>query len=591
MWWITYGAVSIASLLIIGLGAMVWRLRQDNQRLQRHLESRNHQLEKQKLEFSQRTLYYSRDLQQAQEIAEKAHRTKSQFLSKISQELRNPLYTILGYTGLLDRHILTQGVAKESIAQIRYSGEHLLSLINDVIEIVQLEDNQLELKPTTFNLRRFLSAIEATVQGQALAKGLQLIFYIPSEAPVNISADENKLRQIIINLLNNAIKHTENGSIILRIGVADKAWLSSEISEVDINNPMVLFFEIEDTGEGMEAELLEKIFDPFVNIQFNQAQKGMGLELAICKKLIDLMGGNITITSTLQEGTLVKFNTLVKGGEMDTWESILQGGGRIIGLAANQPTYRILIVDDRQENRHLLVKLLAPLGFEVREAVDGQEAIRQWSLWQPDLIWMDTKIPVHEGIGSEETIRRIRQLETLQVAPAPIQRTIVIGLIAGNFDEEHQNFVEIGYDALLRKPFEIDTILEKMAQYLNVRYVYETEFNPQDTAVNDDNLSTIPLTDFPLSTEEDSSVSLLSRSPKLMMKVVHAKALRVMPTEWLRDVHHYANAGDSKELYALVNQIPEIHISLTTSLKALIDQFNFRKLRELTRAAIEEKIS
>lgn len=569
----------------------MWRLRQDNQRLQRHLESRNHQLEKQKLEFSQRTLYYSRDLQQAQEIAEKAHRTKSQFLSKISQELRNPLYTILGYTGLLDRHILTQGVAKESIAQIRYSGEHLLSLINDVIEIVQLEDNQLELKPTTFNLRRFLSAIEATVQGQALAKGLQLIFYIPSEAPVNISADENKLRQIIINLLNNAIKHTENGSIILRIGVADKAWLSSEISEVDINNPMVLFFEIEDTGEGMEAELLEKIFDPFVNIQFNQAQKGMGLELAICKKLIDLMGGNITITSTLQEGTLVKFNTLVKGGEMDTWESILQGGGRIIGLAANQPTYRILIVDDRQENRHLLVKLLAPLGFEVREAVDGQEAIRQWSLWQPDLIWMDTKIPVHEGIGSEETIRRIRQLETLQVAPAPIQRTIVIGLIAGNFDEEHQNFVEIGYDALLRKPFEIDTILEKMAQYLNVRYVYETEFNPQDTAVNDDNLSTIPLTDFPLSTEEDSSVSLLSRSPKLMMKVVHAKALRVMPTEWLRDVHHYANAGDSKELYALVNQIPEIHISLTTSLKALIDQFNFRKLRELTRAAIEEKIS
>ncbi|MDV3001333.1 MAG: Sensor histidine kinase RcsC [Chroococcopsis gigantea SAG 12.99] len=567
MWWINYGLLSIASLLIMSLGIIAWRLREDNRRLQHRLESRNHQLEKQKVEFSQRTVYYSRDLQQAQESAEKAHRTKNQFLSKISHELRNPLYTILGYTQLLDRHVLSQGVVKESIGQIRYSGEHLLSLINDVVEIVQLEDNQLQLNPTTFNLRRFLSAIEATIQPQALSKGLQLIFYIPSEAPVNITTDENKLRQIIINLLDNAIKYTENGSIILRIGVADKAWLSSEVIETDINNSIVLFFEVEDTGVGIEAQVLEKIFDPFFNIQFDQGQKGMGLELAISKKLINLMGGNISISSTLEEGTLVKFSTLVKGAELDTWEGILQGGGRIIGLAGNQPRYRILVVDDRKENRNLLVKLLAPLGFEIREAQNGQEAIRLWSTWQPHLIWMDTKIPFHEGIDSQEAIRRIRQLETLQVAPAPVQRTIIIGLVASNLDQETQNYV-VGYDGLLRKPFEIDMILEKMAQYLNVRYVYETQSIPEDPA-SEDNLSTIPLNDLPLSGgDPDSNISLLARSSRLMMKGVQVKSLRVMPIEWLRKVHDSANAGDSQELYDLLEQIPDIDNSLNTFFKS-----------------------
>lgn len=577
--------ITIFSLGVTGgISYLYWRSHSELLKLRKQLKKNQSQLEKTKSEFSQRLAWYSQELQQAAVKTNQAEQIKNEFLGKITAEFCDPLHTILGYTQLLNRGMLLDRVSRESLQEIRQSGEHLLTLIENILEIVQLETQQLTLKENSFNLKKTLEILEFSLQPLALTKGLQLFFCLPDDLPLAIKADEGKLRQIIMILLENALKFTKQGHVILRVGIADREWLNEE--EIDDPGPSSysLLFEIEDTGIGIAKENLERIFQPFeVGDQENDSQKGIGLGLAIAKKLAHLIGGSLTIDSTLGQGTLIKFSVTVQGDEEEAWEGMLKGTGRIIGIAPNQGEYRILIVDDRYENRQLLLKLLTPLGFQVKEAANGQEAISFWSTWQPHLIWIDTKMPI---MGGKEAVQQIRHLESLGISLKGEldSQTMIIALITGILEEEATELLAIGCNDVLRKPFEIETILDKIAQHLGVRYLYETDYAHQDTdSDEDEEISTLPLTDISPSKPPVKVINPANtlKTNQYLPRPLNSQSLQVMTPDWIEAVYHSASAGDSDRLGELLAAIPETHASLSAALKTLALQFNFRKIREL----------
>jgi signal transduction histidine kinase/DNA-binding response OmpR family regulator len=584
------GVITIVSVgATFGVSYFYWRSHSELLKLRKQLKKNQSQLEKNKSEFSQRLAWYSQELQQAATKTNQAEQIKNKFLEKISDEFRDPLHTILGYTQLLNRGMLLDRVSQNSLEEIRRNGEHLLTLIENILEIVQLETQKLTLKETSFNLKKTLEILEFSLQPLALAKGLQLFFCLPDDLPPAIKADEGKLRQIILILLENALKFTNQGHVTLRVGIADQEWLNEE----ERNNPgpssYSLLFEIEDTGIGIPREQLERIFQPFeVGDRENNSQRGSGLGLAIAQKLAHLMGGTITINSTLGQGTLIKFIVTVQGDEEESWEGMLRGTGRIIGIAPQQGEYRILVVDDRPENRQLLLKLLIPLGFQVKEAANGQEAIGFWSTWRPHLIWIDTKMPV---MGGKEAIQQIRHLESLDISPSaePDLQTTIIALITGTLEEEARELLAIGSNDVLSKPFEIETVLDKIAQHLGVRYLYETDYANRDAdSDEDEDISTLPLTELPPQKNAFSPAYPAKKgiTSQYFPQPLNSLSLEVMNRDWIEAVYHSASAGDSDRLEELLAAIPETHSSLSTSLKTLALQFNFRKIRELCQLAL-----
>jgi signal transduction histidine kinase/DNA-binding response OmpR family regulator len=584
------GVITIFSLgATLVVSRLYWRSQSELLKLQKQLKKSHLQLEKTKNEFSQRLAQYSQDLHQAEAKTNQAEQIKNEFLGKISHEFRNPLHTILGYTQLLERRMLLDRVSQESLQEIHRSGEHLLTLIENILEIVQLETQQLNLKETSFNLRKTLEILEFSLQPLALTKGIQLIFCLPEELPPAIKADEVKLRQIILILLENALKCTQKGHITLRVGIADQEWLNEE-EENDSPQPSSysVLFEIEDTGIGIARENLERIFQPFEfsNSEIN-SDRGIGLELAIAQRLAHLMGGEISIDSVIGQGTLTKFSVPVQGDEEEAWEGMLRGTGRIIAIAPHQGEYRVLVVDDRHENRQLLLKLLIPLGFQVKEAANGQEAISFWSTWRPQLIWIDTRMPI---MGGKEAIQQIRHLESLAISPGsePDLQTIIIASVTGTLEEEATELLAIGCNDVLRKPFEIETILDKIAQHLGVRYLYETDYSENDLGSDEDEeMSTLPLTNLPQKKPSFSATfpPQTLKSHQYLPQPLHSQSLEIMTSEWIESVYHSASAGDSDRISELLAEIPKTHSSLSTALKTLALQFNFRKIRELCQLA------
>ncbi|MEO0686737.1 MAG: ATP-binding protein, partial [Cyanobacteria bacterium J06649_11] len=310
------------------------------------------------------------ELVRAKEIAEAANQAKSEFLARMTHELRTPLNAILGFTQILSRNPKLDNKQKQYLETILRSGKHLLELINDILDISKIEAGMAEVNITNFDLYRLLDGIEAMLHLQARAKQLQLKFELPPELPQYIQADENKLRQVLINLLENAIKFTNSGSIILRVEVQQEDKLESSNSFSSSSVPHLrLGFKIEDTGKGIAPEELHRIFDAFVQSNPTyQTEDGTGLGLAICKRFVQLMGGEIDMRSTLGEGTTVEFHILLGLAEQATESIQPVAKGRVIGLKRNQLNNRILVVEDNWENRQLLLQILVPLGFEIIEA-------------------------------------------------------------------------------------------------------------------------------------------------------------------------------------------------------------------------------
>lgn len=536
----------------------------------------------QQAELLEQTQRQAVELRNAKEIAETANQAKSSFLANISHELRTPLNAILGFVQLMARDSDTTLIQQDYLETISRNGEYLLQLINDVLSISKIEAGCILLQESSFDLYALLDTLEGMFRLRAETKGLQLICDHSSTLPQYIHADSRKLRQVITNLLDNAIKFTPSGSVTLRASSQVLETQASEhanlISDLEFlpAAPHTLIFEIIDTGVGIAAEELDAIFEAFVQSESGQrSQQGTGLGLPISRRFAQMMGGDITVNSQPGQGSIFRFHILVTLAEVDAI-GLHASSKQVTGLAPNQPTYRILVVDDTDTNRQLMVRWLTAIGFEVREATNGQEAVEQWSSFAPHLVWIDMRMPVMDGFEAVRQIRRREQelgrerVETLSpvdslhpcelethlaiATPSNPLPTKLIAITAAVFDEERQAILAAGCDDFVGKPCSEATIFDKMAEHLGVLYTYEEG--------------------------EQSSVS--DGSAVLERKVIIKNGLTTMPAEWVTRLNRAAWIANDQSILQLLEEIPESQIALKAAITQLVNNFQLDQLIQLT---------
>ncbi|WP_293146461.1 MULTISPECIES: response regulator [unclassified Microcoleus] len=552
----------------------------DRKRAEKILADYQHTLE---TKIDERT----EQLQQAALAAEAANKAKSTFLANMSHELRTPLNSILGFAQIMEGSSNFTVENHENLSIIRRSGEHLLALINEVLDLSKIEAGRMILDPKDFDLYRLLDDLQDMFQMRAKNQEVQLLFQRANDVAQYVRTDDVKLRQVLINILSNAIKFTEQGSIVLRVSQLEKSRIVDllgnptacidttksirdfatnriDVATVvptdepdDLTDERVIFlqFEIEDTGVGIASEELGNIFKAFVQTSSGQrTQKGTGLGLTITRQFVRLMGGEIVVESELERGTNFKFEIPV--GVVDVANIPAPEINReVTGLEPNQPCYRILIVDDREDNRQLLVKILSPLGFGVREASDGCEAIEIWENWQPHLILMDLRMPVMDGYEATKEIRnRIQQQEQERQENGSVIPKIV-ALTASTIEEKRSSALSIGCDDFISKPFRKTDIFDTLHKHLGVRYLYSysTDFIPTGDRHNQ---------------SDATSNAALAYSPAL-------------PAEWIENMRQVIRSADFDLIARTIEQLRYDRPEFAEILQDHLNNFDYQKILTL----------
>jgi PAS domain S-box-containing protein len=393
----------------------------------------------------------TRELETAKKGAEAANLAKSVFLSSMSHELRTPMNAILGFAQLMQHDPSLTSEQHRNLETINRSGQHLLALINDVLEISRIEAGRTERIDNAFDFHEFLLGIEEMLRVRAEAKDISL-YVERSELPRYMESDENKLRQILINLLGNAVKFTDSGSVTLSVQAGTTTGQAIPVT-----------FIVKDTGVGISTKEMDKIFEPFGQTKAGkQRSEGSGLGLSICRKFVQLLGGEIRVTSELGKGSEFGFTLHMKPADEASLPQV-ETHAQVIGLEAAQPEYRILVVEDKPDNQQLLSDLLTQVGFRVLEAVNGKEAINMFKDKHPDLICMDMRMPVMDGY---EATRRIKAMPNGQ-------RTPILALTASAFEEDREAIMASGCDGLVRKPIKEHELFDNIKHLLDVEFRYK----------------------------------------------------------------------------------------------------------------------
>ncbi|BAP57766.1 signal transduction histidine kinase [Thioploca ingrica] len=424
--------------------------------------------------------------ERAKQASELANQAKSTFLAQMSHELRTPLNGILGYTQILRRDKNLSAEQQENIEIIHRSGEYLLTLINDILDLSKIEAGRIELYPTHFNLNQFLKGIINLFEMRARQKGICFNCELVSPLPSVVYVDETRLRQILINLLGNAIKFTQYGGVNLMVGYQNSTQFTEDYSHTEPITSLTwlgqkIRFQVEDTGIGIAQEELEKIFIPFQQSGDPQYRmKGTGLGLSITKKLVTMMGGELQVESQLNQGSTFWITLDLPPGSMAETTIPVSSNPTIIGYQrmvgnqswsiSNSPSQlspvpiKILVVDDNRENCSVLVNLLIPLGFHVDVALNGQEAVAKAIHSKPDLILMDLSMPVMDGY---EATRQIRQNPV-------IKEVIILAVSARVFETDIQQSRQAGCNDFIAKPIRLEQLLEQLHHYFNLQWIYDT---------------------------------------------------------------------------------------------------------------------